>query len=222
MTLSDLPFTPNHIHEENVKKVSKFIDLPFIPDAPAVPELTNQLALRIVLILFIITLITINLLTIKQLFAHPEPTRQTKGFEQFTKWHGVMKQGLYIDPIIPMLDEVKKDKAEDQIEYVNALINDMLDYKLEREGFDHWQSPAESIKLGTGDCEDFAILKFTALRYLGFDPKLLMVWDVTTQNYHMVTLVNDQILDSKTPPVNPLLYVKIYTLDEKSWGVSKS
>lgn len=29
---------------------------------------------------------------------------------------------------------------------------------------DHWQTPLETVRSGTGDCEDIAILKYTALR----------------------------------------------------------
>ncbi len=40
---------------------------------------------------------------------------------------------------------------------------------------EYWASPAEFIKLRGGDCEDYAIAKYFALRFLGFAPERMRV-----------------------------------------------
>lgn len=41
-----------------------------------------------------------------------------------------------------------------------------IEYKSEPAGEDHWQSPEETIRLGTGDCEDKALLLWYVLRHV--------------------------------------------------------
>lgn len=49
---------------------------------------------------------------------------------------------------------------------INERWNRAIKYKAEPQGKDHWQNPSETIALGTGDCEDYAIGKyFTLLQY---------------------------------------------------------
>lgn len=42
---------------------------------------------------------------------------------------------------------------------INSWVNNNVEYKREADYKDYWQSPSETIKLMTGDCEDIAILK---------------------------------------------------------------
>ncbi len=46
---------------------------------------------------------------------------------------------------------------------LNLAINRLIKYKAEPEGADIWQKPADTLQLGTGDCEDYAILKYALL-----------------------------------------------------------
>lgn len=41
---------------------------------------------------------------------------------------------------------------------------------------DYWQSPGETFKDRTGDCEDFSVLAYHILYQLGFTPHILGVW----------------------------------------------
>ena len=43
-------------------------------------------------------------------------------------------------------------------------------------GLDYWQSPNETVEIGTGDCEDFAILTMYLMnKYLGAKPQMVLV-----------------------------------------------
>lgn len=49
------------------------------------------------------------------------------------------------------------------LEAYNASVNRMIAYKAEENGEDTWQTPQETLDLRTGDCEDYAILKYAGL-----------------------------------------------------------
>jgi len=46
---------------------------------------------------------------------------------------------------------------------LNGNINGLVRYTPEASGQDQWQSPSDTISLRTGDCEDYAILKYATL-----------------------------------------------------------
>lgn len=51
----------------------------------------------------------------------------------------------------------------DMLHAINKQINERVKYKSEPKGFDYWQTPIETVTLQTGDCEDFALMKWYAL-----------------------------------------------------------
>lgn len=58
----------------------------------------------------------------------------------------------------------------DQVENVNSHLNQMLSFADDRSLWqqqDYWSTPAETLRRGQGDCEDYAILKYFTLRQLG-------------------------------------------------------
>ena len=55
---------------------------------------------------------------------------------------------------------LKLDSAD--LAKANETVNRLITYLEEPEG-DYWQQPAETLELKTGDCEDFAILKYRLL-----------------------------------------------------------
>ncbi|BEV70594.1 MULTISPECIES: transglutaminase-like cysteine peptidase [unclassified Paludibacterium] len=58
----------------------------------------------------------------------------------------------------------------DQVAHVNSLLNQMLSFADDRSLWqqqDYWSTPAETLRRGQGDCEDYAILKYFTLRQLG-------------------------------------------------------
>jgi predicted transglutaminase-like cysteine proteinase len=73
-------------------------------------------------------------------------------------------------------------------------------YKVE----DFWSSPLQTLAAGAGDCEDYAIAKFVALREAGVPPgdlRLIILRDARTQADHAVVAVRVahrwHILDSR-------------------------
>ena len=68
--------------------------------------------------------------------------------------------------------------SENALAAVNAYVNSSVSYRDDREtasSGDYWQSAAETLRRGTGDCEDFAIAKYQMLRGLGFEADDLYV-----------------------------------------------
>jgi predicted transglutaminase-like cysteine proteinase len=56
---------------------------------------------------------------------------------------------------------VKLDSGD--LDKANLFVNKLIKYKAEPEGVDIWQEPEETLALKTGDCEDYAILKYRLL-----------------------------------------------------------
>jgi len=56
---------------------------------------------------------------------------------------------------------LKLDSAD--LAKANDTVNKLIIYKEELPNVDYWQQPGETLTLGTGDCEDIAILKYRLL-----------------------------------------------------------
>jgi predicted transglutaminase-like cysteine proteinase len=82
-----------------------------------------------------------------------------------------------------------------RIQAVNSAINESIRYQsdLEHHGMiDKWSAPLATLKSGTGDCEDYAIAKYVALRQLGIPAanlKVLLVRDTFSNQDHAVLAV---------------------------------
>lgn len=63
-------------------------------------------------------------------------------------------------------------------EAVFAWVYDNITYEAEPETnlYDDWQTPEETLILGTGDCEDFTILAMYLLDLIGIDSEMLLVY----------------------------------------------
>lgn len=87
---------------------------------------------------------------------------------------------------------------------VNLRIRPMSDWA--QYGYaDYWASPLETLRSEAGDCEDYAIVKYVALRNLGIAPsdlRIVIVQDNMRQAEHAVVAVRDDdkwlILDNRT------------------------
>ncbi|MFQ5709380.1 MAG: transglutaminase-like cysteine peptidase [bacterium] len=62
------------------------------------------------------------------------------------------------------------------------VVNDFLESRIketadwdEAKGNDYWQSPIETLVLGSGDCDDFAMAKYVSLRLLGITAEQLRI-----------------------------------------------
>jgi predicted transglutaminase-like cysteine proteinase len=95
---------------------------------------------------------------------------------------------------------------------------------------DYWATPLETLNNGAGDCEDYAIVKYVALRESGITPedlRLLIVRNIRRQTDHAVVAARYKekwlILDNQTlVMVNADLaqyYYPLFVLDQR--GVRK-
>ena len=81
----------------------------------------------------------------------------------------------------------------ERLKLVNQAFN-KIPYRLDREVYgvgEYWATPEEFLGR-SGDCEDYAIAKFFALRQLGFDPaamRVVILWDEIRRIGHAVLAV---------------------------------
>ncbi|MFI3245908.1 MAG: transglutaminase-like cysteine peptidase [Ferrimonas sp.] len=113
------------------------------------------------------------------------------------------------------LEQLKTADPHTQIARVNAMANHFLNVTDEQMWgqIDYWASTAEFVGAGGGDCEDFAMAKFTALHQLGMSSqqlRLVYVKAEQQQQYHIVLAYYAQpnqaiplILDNLTPHIYP-------------------
>ncbi|TDM67713.1 hypothetical protein CEF00_13520, partial [Lactobacillus crispatus] len=119
-----------------------------------------------------------------------------------------------------------------RIETANRLINRTVGYAsdLSQHGvLDVWSAPLATIDSGLGDCEDYAIAKYVALREAGFaeaDLRILLGKDRAARQDHAVLAVRSEgtwlVLDNrwtalKSDAETPQ-FVALYALDRS--GVS--
>jgi predicted transglutaminase-like cysteine proteinase len=74
---------------------------------------------------------------------------------------------------------------------INLAIRPQSDWVLHGEE-DHWSSPLATLAAGAGDCEDYAIAKYTALRAAGIptaDLRLLIAYDSRAREQHALVAV---------------------------------
>ncbi|RDL31683.1 sulfate adenylyltransferase [Photobacterium damselae] len=90
-----------------------------------------------------------------------------------------------------LIDGSRKLPAQKQLKLVNNFFNQFIfvdDIKLWGKK-DYWATPLEFVGIGAGDCEDFSIAKYMALRSLGIpDSKLRLVYvkSLRLNQFHMV------------------------------------
>jgi predicted transglutaminase-like cysteine proteinase len=92
---------------------------------------------------------------------------------------------------------------------------------------DFWASPLQTLASGAGDCEDYAIVKYVALRALGIaesDLRLMIVRDDKHQTEHAIVAVRDEqkwlILDNRTMFIinaeDARYYNPLFVLEQKT------
>lgn len=127
------------------------------------------------------------------------------------------------------LGTLKDKKPLDQIKSINSFANKSK-YILDIDNWgitDYWESPGEFL-FKNGDCEDYAIIKYTSLKKIGFktsDLRVVILMDKNLGIYHSVLAVyhNDKIyiLDNQitkvTKDTNILHYSPVYSINEDSW-----
>lgn len=130
---------------------------------------------------------------------------------------------------IAYLDTLKDADAITQIKSVNTFMNKSK-YILDKTNWgkkDYWASPGEFLAK-FGDCEDFSIAKYMALKYLGFDPeqmRIVAVKDLNLKIGHAILAVYYQdwilILDNQIKVVAESRkihhYQPVYSINESYW-----
>lgn len=91
-----------------------------------------------------------------------------------------------------IIDEARKHEGRDRLASVNRSVNDAIGYMSDLEQYgvlDLWSAPLATFTTGHGDCEDYAIAKYVALKEAGVpaeDLQLLLVHDQAVHEDHAV------------------------------------
>lgn len=127
--------------------------------------------------------------------------------------HGAVERFLALAQALRLLPPAERGEA------ANRQINQLIDYAPDLDlcgGRDCWQTPAETLASGRGDCEDFAIAKYFLLEAcsLGGCPRLVYAdWRPVSpmqERLAHVALIADAragdplVLDCLDPPLQPL------------------
>ncbi|WP_415397003.1 transglutaminase-like cysteine peptidase [Sulfurimonas sp. CS5] len=102
------------------------------------------------------------------------------------------------------LDSVKDANDLEKLDKVNTFFNDVR-YKSDIKVYgkkDYWATPWEFLGKDMGDCEDYVISKYFALRYLGVDSKKLFFTYVRSSKFKAAHMV---LTYFETPRSEPLI-----------------
>lgn len=102
------------------------------------------------------------------------------------------------------LNETKNKSDLEKLEAVNTFFNDVRyasDMKVYKKK-DYWATPWEFLGKDQGDCEDYVISKYFALKYLGVEPKKMFFSYVRSTKFKQPHMV---LTYFKTPRSEPLI-----------------
>ncbi len=122
--------------------------------------------------------------------------RIAKKYNEFAK-----KRFYYLQAT---LDEVKDKSDLEKLKAINDFFNEVSyssDLKVYNKD-DYWATPLEFLSKDKGDCEDYVISKYFALRYLGVDSKKLFFTYVRSTKFKLPHMV---LTYFKTPRSEPLI-----------------
>jgi predicted transglutaminase-like cysteine proteinase len=147
-------------------------------------------------------LIILSLFFINNSFAN-EPYVEKELLNKIVKKYKIFakKRFLFLQK---SLDEAKGKSDLDKLEIVNRFFNDVRyssDMKVYNKS-DYWATPWEFLGKDRGDCEDYVISKYFALKYLGVEPKKLFFTYVKSTKFKAAHMV---LTYFKTPRSEPLI-----------------
>jgi predicted transglutaminase-like cysteine proteinase len=134
-----------------------------------------------------------------------------------------------------VLDAVKRGASRDfagKLALANATANRIIEYKTDRQNYgklDHWAGAAQIVQRGSGDCEDYAILKQSLLRAMGVPDKsmsIIILKDTARNLYHAVLgvstnqghLILDNVKGDVFRDVNVTNYRPLFSFSgDRSW-----
>ncbi len=126
----------------------------------------------------------------------------------------------------------RQERFVQKLDLVNRRINRLIAYKRDTVVYgklDHWAKPAEILKRGAGDCEDFAILKMAALAEAGVPVKsmsLVVLQDREKNVFHAVlsvatgsgNFILDNVRDTVIKDTALPSYVPLYSFStDRAW-----
>ena len=134
------------------------------------------------------------------------------------------------EPSMPFYDVVRHERGfavpvnAASLEDVNNYWNHHLEYV--KPTNNHWQTPEESLKRGTGSCRDFAVAKYYTLKQQGYDVRRMKITVVIWKDWvHAVLVVDGKILDNMTDEIKDVSEVNdmfpLYSINEKSFWMAK-
>lgn len=160
--------------------------------------------------------------------------KRSTNMKAFTKWNdAVRKHNVSFSSNDNWANDIQRFQGlneVDQIRKVNSYVNQVRyveDNRLWNKS-DYWATPAEFFARGAGDCEDFAIAKYHALKMLGFSKdqmRLVVVQDTIKNIPHAILVVYTQngsyILDNQEKTAKKAervsRYKPIYSINETAW-----
>lgn len=113
------------------------------------------------------------------------------------QWNRVSGARTNLAPTLAAISGPKSDRAE-LIASVNSWVNRSIGHAEDRDLFgrsDYWADAATTLRLGRGDCEDFALLKMELLAAAGIkreDMMLTLARDLIRRRDHAVLLVKTE------------------------------
>ena len=164
----------------------------------------------------------------------------SENFQPFEKWTGAVdkmakeranleKFKIQFKKWLDQLDPLKDKDKITQINEVNKLMNqaEYITVQVNWGISDYWASPGEFLAK-FGDCEDYAIAKYMALKYLGFPAdhmRVVAVKDLNLKVGHAILAVymddHVAILDNQIKIVVDSRkirhYEPVYSINEKAW-----
>lgn len=147
------------------------------------------------IILFI--LLFVNIAHSKDLYVEEQLLKAiTKKYKVFAK-----KRFTYLQKT---LDKVKDKRDAVKLNAVNKFFNNVR-YSSDKKVYnksDYWATPWEFLGKDVGDCEDYVISKYFALRYLGIDSKKLFFTYVRSTKFKAPHMV---LTYFKNPRAEPLI-----------------
>lgn len=102
------------------------------------------------------------------------------------------------------LDELKNKSTIIKLNSINTFFN-QVKYKSDQKNYnmsDYWATPWEFLARDAGDCEDYVIAKYFALKYLGIDAKKMYFTYVKSTQFKEAHMV---LTYFETPSSEPLI-----------------
>lgn len=165
--------------------------------------------------------------------------KKSNSLKAFTKWTGMFDRfnaSLNANSAVPEIVQLKQSLEDLKglpLDKMAARVNDMMNakrYITDQANYgqtDYWATPVEFFKRG-GDCEDFAIAKYTALRALGVPEsrlRIAIVQDLQKNIPHAILIVYtdngsiilDNQIKSTVKSERVSHYKPIFSINQDSW-----